>query len=218
MIVPIVSVVGKSDSGKTTFIEKLIPILKGRGYKIATVKHDTHGFELDREGKDTWRHARAGADSVLISGPQKMALIKRVDGEMGLDEIVAEYARDADLVITEGYKRGDKPKIEVSRREVSTDLLCDERELLAIVADHPLDLKVPQFAPDDAEGVADLIEEKILKKARGSEHRVRLIVNGKTIPLGKKFTQDIVAKTVAGLVSALHGTEGAKEIDISIKL
>lgn len=160
--VPIVSVVGKSGIGKTTFLEKLLPELRRRGYRVATVKHDVHGFDIDRPGKDTWRHAQAGADAVVISSPRLIALIQRLDEEMPLDEIAC-YVQGVDIIITEGYKRGDKPKIEISRRARSTELICDKEELIAIVTDQTFPLKVPHFGLDDAAGVANLLEEEFLR-------------------------------------------------------
>ncbi len=163
MGLPIVSIVGKSGAGKTTLLEKMIGELKRRGYRVATVKHDTHGFEIDQPGKDSWRHAQAGSDSVVISSPNRLALIKRLDKEMALDEIAA-LLLDVDIILTEGYKRGDKPKIEVSRREKGSELLCTEEELVAIVTDHPFDLNVPQFDLDDTAGIVDLVEESFLRR------------------------------------------------------
>jgi molybdopterin-guanine dinucleotide biosynthesis adapter protein len=160
--VPVLSVVGKSGVGKTTALEKLIREIKDRGYRVATVKHDAHGFEVDMPGKDSWRHAQAGSDVVVISGPRKMALIRRLEREMPLDEIVG-LVGDVDLVITEGYKRGDKPKIEISRLERGTELLCETEELVAIMADYPVNMPVPQFGLDDAVGVVSLLEERFLK-------------------------------------------------------
>ena len=110
-MIPIISVVGKSGVGKTTFLEKLIAELKRRGYRVAAIKHDVHGFEIDRPGKDSWRLAQAGSDSVVIASPQRLALIKRLDGEMAPGEIAALLA-EVDIILTEGYKRGDAPKIE----------------------------------------------------------------------------------------------------------
>lgn len=162
-VIPIISVVGKSDVGKTTLLVKLIPELKARGYRIATIKHDTHGFDIDRPGKDTWKHAEAGADIVAISSPSKVAFIEKVDRELTLDE-VASRIKGVDLIITEGYKRGDKPKIEVHRKALGEGLLCTEKELLAVVTDEPLPIKVPLFGLDDVAGLADFIETNILKR------------------------------------------------------
>lgn len=155
--VPVVSLVGKSGVGKTTALERIIRELKRRGYRVGTIKHDTHGFEVDRPGKDSWRHAQAGSDVVVISGPQKMALIRRLEEEMPLDDVVG-LMHGVDIVITEGYKRGDRPKIEVTRSERGRELLCTAEELIAIMTDHPVDMPVPQFALDDAQGVVDLLE------------------------------------------------------------
>ncbi|TEU10647.1 MAG: molybdopterin-guanine dinucleotide biosynthesis protein B [Anaerolineales bacterium] len=156
-----ISVVGKSNTGKTTLLEKLVAELKRRGYRVATVKHDTHGFDIDRPGKDSWRHARAGSDVVIISGPNRLAMIEKREKEITLNEI-ADRVTNVDIVLTEGYKRGDRPKIEVSRHEKGSELLCTEDELIAIAADQPFDMNVPQFGLDDAAGLVDLIEEKFL--------------------------------------------------------
>jgi molybdopterin-guanine dinucleotide biosynthesis protein B len=161
---PVISVVGKSGVGKTTALELVIREIKCRGYKVGTIKHDIHGFELDTPGKDSWRHAQAGSDAVVISGPRKMALIRMLDEEMSLDRIV-ELMGDLDLVLTEGYKQGNRPKIEVTRRERGTELLCKGEELIGIMADYPVDMPVPQFALDDALGVVDLLEELYLQDA-----------------------------------------------------
>ncbi|MGE5619079.1 MAG: molybdopterin-guanine dinucleotide biosynthesis protein B [Sphingomonadaceae bacterium] len=165
---PIISVVGRSDSGKTTFLEKLIPALKSRGLRVAVVKHDSHGFEMDRPGKDTWRLRQAGADAVMISSPTQMALIRSgLEREMSLDEL-AELVGDAvDLVLTEGYKSGDKIKIEVSRQPIAGgELLCSREELLAVVADGPRPVDVPRYDLEDAAGVADLIVSYLERRRR----------------------------------------------------
>lgn len=165
---PIVSVVGRSDSGKTTFLEKLIPALKSLGIRVAVVKHDSHGFEMDRPGKDTWRLRQAGADAVMISAPNQMALIRSgMEREASLDELAALVGNQVDLVLTEGYKSGDKPKIEVSRQEISGgELLCSKEELLAVVADGPRPVDVPRFGLEDAAGVANLLVAYV-KRATG---------------------------------------------------
>lgn len=168
--IPVVSVVGLSGVGKTTALEKILRELKRRGHRVGTIKHDTHGFDIDKPGKDTWRHAQAGSDAVVISGPHKMALVRQLEREMPLDEVVGLMG-DVDLVLTEGYKRGDKPKIEVTRRERGTDLLCKDTELIGIMADYPVNMPVPQFGLDDAAGVVDLLENLYLSKRSGGRTR-----------------------------------------------
>ena len=171
--VPVVSVVGKGDSGKTTFLEKLIGELASRGVRVATVKHHVHDFDIDVPGKDSWRHARAGAVATMVSSPHKFSLIREVDGEVGLDDIATLAAEaDCDLLITEGYKRAGRNRIEVSRHARSEELICAPDELLALVTDNE-DLScdgVPRFGLDDAVSVADLIEDRFpgLRRATSS--------------------------------------------------
>lgn len=162
---PVVSVVGKSNVGKTTLVEKLVMELKRRGYRVATIKHDVHGFEVDTPGKDSWRHAQAGSDCVVISSPSKVAMIWRVEEEMEIDRILSVLP-DVDIVLTEGYKRGNKPKIEVSRRDAGQELLCGADELIAVATDQAHDLPVVQFGLDDAVGIVDYLEELYLHPGR----------------------------------------------------
>lgn len=214
-MIPIISIVGKSNSGKTTLIEKLVPELKQRGLKIGTIKHDVHGFELDQEGKDTWRHAQAGVDTVVISSPQKAACIKKVDVELTLDELVCQFLADMDVVLTEGYKRQDKPKIEIYRAELGEEPLCaDDKTLIAVVSDTKTQLDVPHFGTQDVEQLADFIIKRF--RSIGRKDAVQLFVNGRQIPLSKRFTQGIFKKTISGMVDSLKGTEGAKQIRIFI--
>lgn len=160
---PIISIVGKSDAGKTTLIEKLVPELKRRGYRVATIKHDAHQFEIDHPGKDSYRHFHAGADWTLVGSPAKLAVVRRLDRELTLDEIAATIS-EVDVILTEGYKREARLRIEVSRRAHTTELISDRSELLALVADYPIELAVPQFELNDVVSLVDFIEAKILNQ------------------------------------------------------
>jgi molybdopterin-guanine dinucleotide biosynthesis protein B len=122
--VPIVCIVGRAESGRTTLLEKLIRELKQRGYRVGTIKHHSHpGFEVDRPGKDTWRHAQAGSDHVVIAAPDKVASIRRVEREPELHEIAAAMS-DVDVILTEGYLRSGEHRIEVVRAARSPEPIC----------------------------------------------------------------------------------------------
>ena len=169
MAVPVVSVVAKSGTGKTTLLEKLIRNLKGKGYRVGAVKHDAHRFDIDREGKDSWRLTQAGADTMVITSPAKLAMVKQytAEEEPGPADIVDAYFGDVDIVLTEGFKKNSLPKIEVHRRERSESLLCrgevNDPTLMAVASDEALDLDVPVFDIDDIKELCDFIESRFLK-------------------------------------------------------
>ena len=160
---PTVSFIGKKKSGKTTVVLGVIRELRNRGFKVAALKHDTHGFEVDVPGTDSYRFREAGADVVGISSPDKYVWLNHVVEERPLDDLVRQIAEPVDLVITEGFKKQDAPKIEVSRRARSSELVSTPDELIGITSDQTFPgYPVPQFALDDFAGLADLIQERIL--------------------------------------------------------
>jgi len=166
---PVVTLVARSGTGKTTLLEKLIAEMKRRGYRVGAVKHDAHHFEIDHEGKDSWRLSRAGADVMLLSSPAKLAMVRQnaVGQEATLEELVARYCQDIDIVLTEGYKRRPVPKIEVHRRELGRALLCRgearDPHLIAVAADGPLSVDVPVFDLDQPGALCDMLVERFLK-------------------------------------------------------
>jgi molybdopterin-guanine dinucleotide biosynthesis protein B len=167
-MIPIISVVGTSDSGKTTLLEKLIPEIRSRGYRVATVKHDVHGFDLDHEGKDSWRLKRAGADAVIISSPRRLALIQDVAKDHSLEELRERLSLDVDIILSEGYKQGPHPKIEVFRKGHRDEILCGaDDNLLAVASDVPLDMGVPCVDINDVGSLVDLIERRFLRSGGG---------------------------------------------------
>ena len=161
---PVISVIGKSGSGKTTFLEKLIREISSRGYKIATIKHTHHELNFDQPGKDSWRHAQAGAAATMITSASKIQIIKPVNSEVKIEEMAREFGADYDLILAEGFSgEGTIPKIEIHRKEANLPLLMPEN-LLAIMTDDPLMVEVKQFDLNNIKGVADLIEKKYLKR------------------------------------------------------
>jgi molybdopterin-guanine dinucleotide biosynthesis protein B len=157
--IPVVSVVGESGAGKTTFLEKLIRELKSRNIRVGVIKHHVHDIDIDRPGKDTWRLSRAGAGTVAISAPGKMGLFKTLDREMDLDDLAGMFG-DVDIILTEGYKRGSRPKIEVNRSAHSDRLISRPEDLIAIVSDVGWDLGVPVYGLDDSAGVAGMLQSR----------------------------------------------------------
>jgi molybdopterin molybdotransferase len=169
---PIVSIVGRSESGKTLLMEQLIVEFKGRGYKIAALKHSHCGaIEVDQPGKDTWKFAQAGSDAVCISSPRKLAFIKMSDHDLLIDEVLPIIGPEFDLILVEGFKKSGLPKIEVHRKELGNDLLCSPEELSAIVTDGssnaPLadGYKVPILSWADTASIADFIEKNFVRAA-----------------------------------------------------
>lgn len=159
----IICIVGRSQSGKTTLIEKLIPVLMGKGYRIGTIKHSHHIFDFDQTGKDSWRHKDAGAETVIIASPGKIAMVK--NDHQGTLESLQNYFSDLDLVITEGYKGARQPKIEVVRAaRHGQALLLEDPFLIAVVSDAGLEADVPVFGLEDIEPLADFIEKRYLKE------------------------------------------------------
>ena len=159
---PIISIVGKSNSGKTTFLEKLIPELKNMGYKIGVVKHSHHQIEIDKEGKDSWRHQKAGADSVAIVSPERFAVVKQTEVEISLDELQTFFS-DMDIIITEGYKNAEKSKIEIYRKEIHDKPLSETNDtIVALVTDAEIDTDLPAFSSKSYEEVAVFIEKTFI--------------------------------------------------------
>lgn len=167
--IPVVCVVGLSGAGKTTFIEKLIPEMIARGIRVGTLKHDVHGFDMDRPGKDSWRHKQAGAAVTVISSPSKIGMVKDTDHDQAVEALLPLFEGVVDLVLTEGYKRENRPKLEIFRSAVHAEPLCmSDENLIGLVSDAAVDLDIPRFSLDDVAGVADLLERSLGLKRRTS--------------------------------------------------
>ena len=158
---PIVSIIGNSGSGKTTFLERLIPEIKRRGLKVGTIKHDVHGFEMDKPGKDTWRHKQAGAVGTIISSSRMIGMVLDADHDHTPHEL-ASLLGPVGLIIVEGYKKGSHAKIEIFRPHATGDsapLRLDDPQLIAIISDAPLTVDCPVFGTHDIGSVATFLRD-----------------------------------------------------------
>ncbi|HSH12146.1 MAG TPA: molybdopterin-guanine dinucleotide biosynthesis protein B [Desulfurivibrionaceae bacterium] len=213
---PVITFVGKPDCGKTTLLEKLIPELNRRGLKVGTIKHHVHAFEMDREGKDTWRHKRAGAKVVALSSPTGLGVIRDTDHDPAIPELLDRYFFDVDLVLAEGYKHTDLPKVEVFRSSVHATSLPDRDETwLALVGDFGPTGDLPCFGLDEILPLADFLVARLLKPP--AQPLATLLVDGKSVALNR-FVEQFLARTINGMASSLKGCEQAREITITIRL
>jgi molybdopterin-guanine dinucleotide biosynthesis protein B len=211
---PVIAFVGKPDCGKTTLLEKLIPELNRRGLQVGTIKHHVHAFEMDREGKDTWRHKRAGARVVALSSPTGLGVIRDHDHDPAVPELLDRYFPDVDLVLVEGYKHSDLPKVEVFRASVhDTPLAGRDQSWLALVSDVRPAGDLPWFGLDEIAALADFLVARFPKP--NGPPRATLLVDGMPIALNN-FVGQFLAKAVLGMTSSLKGCQHPREITITI--
>ncbi|MFO7772383.1 MAG: molybdopterin-guanine dinucleotide biosynthesis protein B [Dehalococcoidia bacterium] len=209
---PVVSIVGKSDSGKTLVIERLIGELNSRGYRVATIKHTPRGARFDEPGKDSWRHVQAGSKTVVVSSPDNVVLVKPVSEDTSIEEIVRFLGEDYDIILAEGFKQGNAPKIEVHRRDTGAPLK-DIKKRIAIVTDEPLQTKARQFSFEDNKSLADLLERGFIKPQK---ERIALYVNNTPITL-TTFPKQIITNVLVAMASCLKGVREISSLQIFLK-
>ncbi len=205
----IVSFIGKSNSGKTTLLEKVIVELTSRKYKVATIKHTAEEATLDTPGKDTWRHLRAGSKATAIGSDKRIVLIKPVKRKSTVEEMARLLGEDYDIIITEGFKQGPYPKIEVHRREIGP-LLTGIKNVIAIATNESLDTEARQFSIDDPVSVADFIEEEFIKP---QDERLSLYVNDELMTLSA-FPHQIITNLLLAIANSLKGVNKVKNLKI----
>lgn len=152
--IPTIAFAAYSGTGKTTLIEKLILVLKQKGLRLAVIKHDGHRFEIDHEGKDSWRFAHAGADITIIGSAEKVACIEQ--RPLSLRQQM-DMVHDVDLILVEGYKNADLPQIGIARAATGQGFTAELARFVAVVTDMPVEADIPCFGLEDAEGIADFI-------------------------------------------------------------
>lgn len=214
-MIPIVSIVGRSNSGKTTLLEKLILALVARGWRIGTIKHHFHGpVEVDVPGKDSWRHRQAGARCVALSSRETFFVVREVAGELPLETIAHQALFEVDLILTEGFASGSMPKIEVNRAASGSPLLCGPADhLRAVVSDRDHGLSLPRFGLEETEALVDFIEREFLRAA--SPSRVDVLLDGRRVALDGQ-AQELLARVIRSLVGDCRDLAGGPSIEIRI--
>ncbi len=155
----VIGFAGWSGSGKTSLIEQVIALLGARGLAVSLIKHAHHTFDIDHEGKDSWRHRNAGCREVLVSSGRRWSLMRELRGEPELPlEVLLGKLSDCDLVLVEGFKHAPIPKIEVFRAEVGEPLLFpDDPDIVALATDAPIETSLPRLDLNEPRQVADFI-------------------------------------------------------------
>ncbi|PVX24856.1 MAG: molybdopterin-guanine dinucleotide biosynthesis protein B [Candidatus Bathyarchaeum sp.] len=229
----IVAVVGSSESGKTTAVEALIKGLTKSGYTVASAKRIPEPeFTIDTEGKDTWRHAKAGASTVLSVAPNELTTIKKVDTtNYSLEQVIAEIPEEVDIIITEGFKslvgpNASVPKL-VAAKTVNEISAAIERykNILSFVTSVPsgkVETEIPLIdALEEPDRLVELVNSKVevlVERKRKRGEKITIQVDGNFLPLGD-FVQDIIRNAVLGMVSSLKGVEikGEEKVSVVIK-
>lgn len=159
--IPILGFVARSNTGKTTLLVRILPLLTDRGWRVAVVKHAPHGFDIDRPGKDSFKLRQAGATQTLIGSQKQWVLMTEVSSPPGLDELLRHIDQDhIDCVLVEGFKHESFPKIELYRPALGHPLLCtDDASIVAVASDGPLpvDPKLPILDLNKPDEVADFV-------------------------------------------------------------
>ena len=212
---PVVCVVGRDGSGKTRIVEGIAREMKARGHRVATVARSSDGPALESVTKDAERYAAAGSDMIVVASPDAVTCVRRVDEEVSLDELIWMVGEEHDLVLVEGFRESGFPKIEVHRAAVGGGLICRKGELLALVSDAPFDVDAPQFGLEDAAGLADLIEAKVLPTIL--EEDASVYVDGIHLPIAL-FVRKMVANTVIGLLRNLKGVNQPRSLRVEVRL
>jgi len=204
---------GDSETGKTSMITHLIPLFRAEGYKVGTIKSRPEKFDLDREGKDSWRYNEAGADGILLYSPEQTTLFTP-SVSSSLKDLVEKYFFDFDIVLAEGFKEENKVnKIGFLRKGVSENLKLPVDNLIAIVTDFPYTANVPVFHPDNVQEVYTFMKEQIYEERH---HMFQLHVNRKPVGM-KNFVKDFMKNTILAMVESLKLKEKDIE-DISINI
>tara|TARA_B100000579_G_scaffold289778_1_gene240545 strand:+ start:330 stop:815 length:486 start_codon:yes stop_codon:yes gene_type:complete len=158
----VIGIVGWKDVGKTFVVTEIIKLLVQKGYKVGSIKHAHHNFDIDHEGTDSFKHRKSGSSEVIISSPKRWAKIIENNNkkEKNLNELLNEF-NDIDVAIVEGFKRENHPKIEIISQ--NSNIINNEiNNVVAIVADNIIDYNIPVFKKNDVKSITQFIIDNFL--------------------------------------------------------
>jgi len=230
--IPIIGVVGSKKSGKTTAIETLVQGLTKKGYKVATVKHVPEpDFTMDTKGKDTWKHAKAGAQTVVSVAPNELTVIKKVDTtKYSLEQIIRNCEDDVEIIILEGFRKliGQDPTVPKIVTVKTTEEVLEASKyfkpiltFVGSISPEAKKLKIPYINIKEQERLVDLVNEKIaalVERKRKHKDKMRIQIDEHVLPLNP-FVQKILRNTILGMISTLKDVtiKGEENVSITVK-
>jgi molybdopterin-guanine dinucleotide biosynthesis adapter protein len=212
MPAPVIAFVGRSNSGKTTLLEKIIPELISRGFRVATVKHVPGHLVEPADERDTQRHLASGSGTTVINSPEKLIIIKPQKQESNLFDIAWSLSENFDLILAEGFKNSSVPKILVHRRKAGSPPEALSR-VAAVVSDEPIGMDVKQFGLEDVVQIVDFIAGTFIEQSRS---RVDLRINGEPVALSS-YPREIMASVMETMAKSLKGVGEIKELEFRLK-
>ena len=158
--IPVIGMAAYSGTGKTTLLTRVVALCKERGLRVAVIKHDAHGLDFDREGKDSWRYTQAGADQIIMAGPHQTVAIEQ--REKPLHEII-DGIQNVDIIMVEGFKNENIPQIGICRKDSGKGFTAPLERYVAVATDLPdIEADIPVFALNDVQGITDFIIQTFL--------------------------------------------------------
>ncbi len=211
---PVLCIVGRSASDRGAVIEGLVRELATQNVRVAVIARGRKGPRLDRVAKAAGRYASAGSEMVMLSSPDTVTTMRRVEEEPPLDALVWELRDEYDIVLVDGFRHSSYPKLEAHRAAEGEELLCHKNELLAVVGDRPPGIDILSFAADDFPSLAKLIRQRFLVVEPGED--AALFIDGVRLPLAL-FVRKLLSSTVLGIVHALKGVDDPKSVIVAVK-
>jgi len=213
----IVGMMGRSNVGKTTLILKLIPELTSRGYKVGTVKNCVHGFNINKEGKDSYKFSKEGSKGVLLTSPEEIAFIRKKENGDIIRTINLLFS-SFDIILVEGFSKEQRlRRIEVLRKGVDEQVISPSEELIAVISDVDVKTSKPVFKPNEVSKIVDFLERVMNEGKKKCKESIDVIVNGQRVFLNG-FLQSMVKSLTLAIVSPLKREDKGNIKEVMIKV